>query len=290
MYRQVSDKTIESQLVNLVKENGGSLSTSLIKERYKLRYKKHLPVSGKLTVWLESFNRIRVHHDPNPKNNDCIVRLAETTRLLLSKFHTELRRPNHPNVPTSEPAVFEPEDEPPLDLNDLNVANVEEHLARTLGDPKPMKVHHDMDSIIDMLREEWFDAVEKLGVENITEFALDVDRRPICWANGKRHFLTEDESLNVTEDDINWILRDVGDFTDQNRAGISGTLHRVSANFDNSNKLNGLTIRLGRNVEGVTDIIKDLLVDTDKSILILGVVSCSTTLDKLLKCSLFCFR
>lgn len=265
-HRLMNENTIEFQLVNLVKEYGGSLSITLIKDCYKSKYKEPLPVNGKLKVWLESFRRIAVQQDPNKRN--CLMVCLEDARMLHSRYHTILRPNNISSIATegSKPVS----ESQPRGQDDTNV---EEHLAQMLGELKPVNVHHDVESIINLLRDEWIDAVEKIGIEKITEFVLDIGRRPLCWADSQRHFLVDDETRNVTDDDIDWVLRDVGDFTDQNRAGISGTLHRISTNIDNSNKVNGVTIRLGRNVEGVTDIIRDLLVDTNHSILILGVVS-----------------
>jgi stage III sporulation protein SpoIIIAA len=74
----------------------------------------------------------------------------------------------------------------------------------------------------------------------------------------------------VNEYDIDKITMWLQDFGDDNRACIDVQLHRVSAICNNMNKIIGLTIRVGRYIEGNSDMIRDLLEEGNKSILILG--------------------
>ncbi len=53
----------------------------------------------------------------------------------------------------------------------------------------------------------------------------------------------------------------VGDFGSDNRAGIAGTLHRVSALRNRRGEIVGLTCRVGRAVSGHVDMISDLVLD-----------------------------
>ena len=61
----------------------------------------------------------------------------------------------------------------------------------------------------------------------------------------------------------------IGEFGDDNRAGIERTLHRISAIRNRKGKVIGLTCRVGRAVFGTIAIIRDI-VESGKSILLLG--------------------
>lgn len=61
----------------------------------------------------------------------------------------------------------------------------------------------------------------------------------------------------------------VGDFGDDNRAGIDRTLHRISCIRNRDGAIVGLTCRVGRAVTGCASLAADLAM-AGKSILILG--------------------
>ncbi|MCX7845365.1 MAG: AAA family ATPase [Dictyoglomaceae bacterium] len=73
----------------------------------------------------------------------------------------------------------------------------------------------------------------------------------------------------ATEEDINYVLSRVGEFSGDKRAGIERTLHRISAIENRHGRVIGLTCRVGRAVLGTVDIIRDVI-ETGKSILLLG--------------------
>lgn len=73
----------------------------------------------------------------------------------------------------------------------------------------------------------------------------------------------------VSEHDIDYVVKSVGDFGEDNRAGIERTLHRISCMRNRHGKVVGLTCRVGRALEGTIDIIDDI-VRSGKSILLLG--------------------
>ena len=84
---------------------------------------------------------------------------------------------------------------------------------------------------------------------------MDLGRRP------EARFTTGEEDLldrEVTEADIDYVIEHIGDFGDDNRAGIERTLHRISAIRNRSGKVVGLTCRVGRAVFGTIDIIHDI--------------------------------
>lgn len=65
----------------------------------------------------------------------------------------------------------------------------------------------------------------------------------------------------------------VGDFGSDNRAGIEGTLHRLSAIRSRKGLVVELTCRVGRAVRGHVDMVRDLL-HYKESILCLGRYCC----------------
>jgi len=73
----------------------------------------------------------------------------------------------------------------------------------------------------------------------------------------------------VTEHDIDFVNKSIGEFGTDNRAGIERTLHRISAIRNRHSKIIGLTCRVGRALEGTIDIIDDI-VRSGQSILLLG--------------------
>lgn len=99
-------------------------------------------------------------------------------------------------------------------------------------------------------------------LEVVMDYGREVEARfpnsTIIWAERK-----------VTREDIEWVVSRIGEFTKDNRAGINGTLHRISAIRNREGKIIGLTLRVGRAVYGTIDIIRDI-VESGKSILLLG--------------------
>ncbi|MGE0000734.1 MAG: R3H domain-containing nucleic acid-binding protein [Fimbriimonadaceae bacterium] len=73
----------------------------------------------------------------------------------------------------------------------------------------------------------------------------------------------------ITAHDIEHVVKNVGEFGGDNRAGIERTLHRISCIRNRGKKVIGLTCRVGRALEGTIDIIDDI-VRSGNSILILG--------------------
>lgn len=101
---------------------------------------------------------------------------------------------------------------------------------------------------------------------NLIEIVLDLGRLPEArYTHGER-VLAQHE---VTEADLDYTVSRIGDFSDDNRAGIPRTLHRISAIRNRKGRIVGLTCRVGRAVFGTMDIIRDI-VESSKSVLLLG--------------------
>jgi stage III sporulation protein SpoIIIAA len=73
----------------------------------------------------------------------------------------------------------------------------------------------------------------------------------------------------VTYTDLEYVVERIGEFGDDNRAGIERTLHRISAMRNRKGRVVGLTCRIGRAVLGSIALIRDI-VEQGQSILILG--------------------
>ncbi len=103
-------------------------------------------------------------------------------------------------------------------------------------------------------------------LDDLLEIVLDLGRPP------EARFLAGDVLLDddpIGRDDLQHIVSGVGDFGDDNRAGMERTLHRISAIRNRSGSVVGITCRVGRAVFGTIKIIEDLAYG-GKNILLLG--------------------
>merc|ERR1712032_1209808 len=73
----------------------------------------------------------------------------------------------------------------------------------------------------------------------------------------------------ISWQDIDYVIKHLSEFSNENRAGIEKTLHRISCTRNRQFLINGLTCRIGRSIFGTVSVISDLL-ESEKSILILG--------------------
>jgi stage III sporulation protein SpoIIIAA len=100
----------------------------------------------------------------------------------------------------------------------------------------------------------------------LLEVVLDLGREPEARFTGSEVLLSSEE---VSREDLEYVVSRIGEFGDDNRAGIPRTLHRISAIRNRKGQIVGLTCRVGRSVLGTMDIIRDL-VENGRSTLILG--------------------
>lgn len=69
--------------------------------------------------------------------------------------------------------------------------------------------------------------------------------------------------------DVSLSVFQVGEFSDDNRSGINGSLHRISAIRNRKMQIIGLTCRVGRAISGSAETICDLI-GGGGSILVIG--------------------
>jgi stage III sporulation protein SpoIIIAA len=130
-----------------------------------------------------------------------------------------------------------------------------------------MSVNNDLKKLIDNLP---FFLQEHLNQhpskDKLIEIILDLGRRP------EARFISGTEYLSqkiISWQDIDYLTKRVSKFSNENRAGIERTLHRISCIRNRQFLINGLTCRIGRAILGTISVIRDLL-ELKKSILILG--------------------
>ena len=95
---------------------------------------------------------------------------------------------------------------------------------------------------------------------------MDLGRTPEARFSGGGEALDSEE---ITAEDIRHTIDRIGDFGEDNRAGIERTLHRISAIRNRGGQIIGLTLRAGRAVYGTIRVIEDLIM-SGKSVLLLG--------------------
>ena len=102
--------------------------------------------------------------------------------------------------------------------------------------------------------------------EQLIEIVLDIGRRPEARFANSTDYLSY---RTIVWKDLDYILKRLGKFSGDNRAGIEKTLHRISSIRNRKGNVIGLTCRVGRAIFGTVSIVRDLL-EQKKSILLLG--------------------
>ncbi|MEJ7761367.1 MAG: R3H domain-containing nucleic acid-binding protein [Thermomicrobiales bacterium] len=104
------------------------------------------------------------------------------------------------------------------------------------------------------------------SIDQLIEIVLDLGRPPEARFERTEVLLSE---TDVTREDLAYVAERIGNFGDDNRAGIERTLHRISALRNRRGEVVGLTVRIGRAVYGTIAIIEELI-ESGESILLLG--------------------
>ena len=128
-------------------------------------------------------------------------------------------------------------------------------------------VREELDLVLDVLPYRVSSALrQREDLTELLEVVLDLGREP------EARFVSGDASLSSQEvdaDDLQGVIDRLGEFGDDNRAGIERTLHRISAIRNRRGRIIGLTCRVGRAVFGTIRMIEDLAF-SGKNILLLG--------------------
>ncbi len=125
----------------------------------------------------------------------------------------------------------------------------------------------DLQKLLVLLPAPLAEKIESIGREvELLEVVMDLGRQPTARYTDGELVLRHEE---VTVADIAAVVNGIGNFDDDNRAGIARTLHRISGIRNRKGEVVGLTCRVGRAVYGTIDIIEDIVAE-GHSILLLG--------------------
>ena len=100
----------------------------------------------------------------------------------------------------------------------------------------------------------------------LIEVVMDLGRRPEARFPNGPYYLSVN---NISWYDLDYCIKKIPHFSEDNRSGIECTLHRISSIKNRKGNIVGLTFRVGRAIFGTISVMKDLLY-MQKSILILG--------------------
>lgn len=126
---------------------------------------------------------------------------------------------------------------------------------------------NDIGKLLNVLPEQIKVAILALGrIHELLEIVMDLGRQPTARYVDSEIILHESE---ITNEDLEWVIMHIGEFDDDNRAGMERTLHRISAIRNRQNKVIGLTCRVGRAVFGTIDVIEDYII-SGHNVLLLG--------------------
>jgi stage III sporulation protein SpoIIIAA len=125
----------------------------------------------------------------------------------------------------------------------------------------------DLEALLATLPPDIHDAVDRLDNRSeLLEIVMDLGRLPEGRFPEGEVILS---TIPVSYADLEYVVERIGEFGDDNRAGIERTLHRISSIRNRKGRVVGLTCRIGRAVLGSIALIRDI-VEQGQSILILG--------------------
>ncbi|MGQ9850992.1 MAG: R3H domain-containing nucleic acid-binding protein [Aggregatilineaceae bacterium] len=130
------------------------------------------------------------------------------------------------------------------------------------------RITDDLDKLKAVLPPHLVQKLDALGrdEDELLEVILDLGRVPTARFTDGEVVL---DSREVTAEMIAYVTERVGDFDEDNRAGIERTLHRISAIRNRRGHIVGLTCRVGRAVYGTIDILADII-EAGNNVLLLG--------------------
>lgn len=130
-----------------------------------------------------------------------------------------------------------------------------------------LQFQNDVEKLLSIMPPKIASSLEFGKLEDVIEIVLDIGRIPEIRHSGGKIEKIGLELIN--DEDISFVTSHLQEFTHDNRSGIPGTLHRISAIRNRQGKVVGLTCRIGRVVTGTIACIKDICTQ-GKSILFLG--------------------
>ena len=127
--------------------------------------------------------------------------------------------------------------------------------------------HDELEQLLSVLPPRVTDRLrERERLDDLLEVILDLGRQPEARFSHGDELVGDDQ---VSREDLEHVVSGIGDFGDDNRAGMERTLHRISAIRNRKSDVVGITCRVGRAVFGTIKMIEDLACG-GQNILLLG--------------------
>ncbi len=131
---------------------------------------------------------------------------------------------------------------------------------------RTVNTYDDLSRLLHILPAHLQQALAETGTDELVEVVLDLGRPPQARYPGRAAVL---DPRPLGHEDLAAVVERVGEFGADNRAGIEGTLHRISAIRNRAGRIVGLTLRVGRAIQGTIEPLRDL-VEGGQSLLLLG--------------------
>jgi stage III sporulation protein SpoIIIAA len=143
------------------------------------------------------------------------------------------------------------------------------------------RITDDLEVMLNVLPMSLVQPLRQIGrFGELIEIVMDLGRQPegryvhAEQGVGGSPTIVKEETLylrttEIERDDIDYVVGRIREFDDDNRAGITRTLHRISGIKNRRHEVVGLTCRVGRAVFGTLGIVEDLIA-SGKSVLLLG--------------------
>lgn len=251
-----------------------------VKELKTLLAKRGLKTSGRKAELLERlFQSDDNMRETTAADDEQHLRFSSSMdKVALQKKPVQLQVPPKVQKPVQVQVPLEHDDEICFDATD-NYKMIQKSIlvkqnrldnALTVTQDLKESTTHEAENLLALLPPE-FQLDNHVNRADLMEVVLDIGRRPFAWVNGERHFLgTHNDGLVVSRQHLDDIVRPLH-FGADNRAGINGSLHRISAVRNRDDDIVGLTLRVGRYIAGNSIMIADILAGMPHaSILICG--------------------
>jgi stage III sporulation protein SpoIIIAA len=109
----------------------------------------------------------------------------------------------------------------------------------------------------------WIREIVQEDVEGTEEIAMDLGRPLVVRRRGEQRLYRD-----VSQGDIEYFYSKVGSFRSNGRAGIPGTLHRISVIRDGDDLAIGFTIRFGRAIPSIARPLKEWISGRESTLII----------------------
>jgi competence protein ComGC len=120
--------------------------------------------------------------------------------------------------------------------------------------------------LLKILPQKYFDFFHDKEINDLVDIEMDFNRIPKAHFFQKKKLIISEEP--VTKEDIEYVTKNLN-ILPNNRTGIEKFLHRISIIRSIEDEIIGITLRVGKPIVGIANVISDIL-DEKKSILFLG--------------------